>query len=634
MTTVVARECPLNRALDLVRPGGRVLLATPGSEAAYVGNFVLSTSGTSRARRVTIAPVQVGDKPLLDGDASGIGACSTGSCSGPVLTVASGVYANLRSLTVQHGNNTDTGKGGGLDDGGDVALANSTFTGDDAASGGAIFVEDGAVLAVRGSTFSNNAADNGDGGAIDAADGWSTTGTVSVSKSTFTNDSATDSTTYDDNIVGVGGAIDSGDHGGSGVLEVTATSFTDDIASQSGGAIGNGGDNANGTATVVASRFTNNYSGYYGGAINSGGDSGSADLTIAQSTFTGNYSADGGAVNSGTVLANVEANITDSTFDGNSAQLLGGAVNTGYWNLDNAALTVTRSTFSSNQSTYGGAIDNGDDGGSNDDTANGTRTLVVTDSTFYQDSARYAGAIDNGDNNGIGTTTIIGSTFDEIGGFASVNNVNGQLDVAASAFVGSTQQDCYGTITDDGYNFSNDPQTSCGFTGAAHDVTGGAPELGPLQNNGGRTATLAPVSTDPNLLDRIPNPTVVTIRGTTYSLCPGRDQRGRGAPRVRYGCAIGSVDVANTQLPIISSIAPYTSPVVGGSKMAVVLTGVNLTGVTAISFGDASATGLQKSPTRIVAIVPPGVAGSTVEVTVTSPAGTSPFRPSAVYSFN
>jgi hypothetical protein len=73
--------------------------------------------------------------------------------------------------------------------------------------------------------------------------------------------------------------------------------------------------------------------------------------------------------------------------------------------------------------------------------------------------------------------------------------------------------------------------------------------------------------------------------------------------------------------PTLTSIAPNTGPVVGGTT--VVLTGTNLTGATAVSFGATPATSfVVNSATQITAVAPAGTAG-TVPVTATTVGGTS-----------
>ena len=73
--------------------------------------------------------------------------------------------------------------------------------------------------------------------------------------------------------------------------------------------------------------------------------------------------------------------------------------------------------------------------------------------------------------------------------------------------------------------------------------------------------------------------------------------------------------------PIVASIAPDAGPLGGGTS--VTLTGTNLSGATAVSFGVTAATGFTvNSATSITATTPAGSAG-VVDVTVTTVGGTS-----------
>jgi hypothetical protein len=75
------------------------------------------------------------------------------------------------------------------------------------------------------------------------------------------------------------------------------------------------------------------------------------------------------------------------------------------------------------------------------------------------------------------------------------------------------------------------------------------------------------------------------------------------------------------QAPTVSALAPTTGPVAGGTS--VVITGTNLTGATAVKFGLLAATAFTvNSATQITATSPAGLAGA-VDVTVTTPGGTS-----------
>ncbi|MGD0075802.1 MAG: choice-of-anchor Q domain-containing protein, partial [Candidatus Binataceae bacterium] len=227
--------------------------------------------------------------------------------------------------------------------------------------------------------------------------------------------------------------------------------------------------------------------------VNSGARLNLDDLTITQ----GSASYAGGIHNVGTLT------ITNSTVSGNSASYGGG--------IDNAGtLTVTDSTFSGNSASvsYGGAIDNGG-------------TLTVTNSTFSGNNASYyGGGIWNG-----GTLTVTNSTFSgnsSTGGIIG-NGGNGTTTISNSILAANTALNCSGTITNGGYNISDD--ATCGFgtsTGANGDTIGDYVNpllsVGGLANNGGPTQTIALQSGSP-AIDAIP-----------IANCPLADQRGFPRP--------------------------------------------------------------------------------------------------------
>jgi hypothetical protein len=85
----------------------------------------------------------------------------------------------------------------------------------------------------------------------------------------------------------------------------------------------------------------------------------------------------------------------------------------------------------------------------------------------------------------------------------------------------------------------------------------------------------------------------------------------------------GDAFTYSTSLPTVASISPTSGPTAGGTT--VTITGNGLTGATAVAFGGVAATGVtvNGAGTTVTAISPAGSAGSTVAVTVTTPAGTS-----------
>jgi hypothetical protein len=88
--------------------------------------------------------------------------------------------------------------------------------------------------------------------------------------------------------------------------------------------------------------------------------------------------------------------------------------------------------------------------------------------------------------------------------------------------------------------------------------------------------------------------------------------------------------VAHPLIPTVTSLSPSSGQISGGTP--VIITGTNFTNVSAVDFGSIPATSFTvNSSTQITAISPPGAALGTVNVTVTTSAGTS--TPSAGSQF-
>jgi N-acetylneuraminic acid mutarotase len=83
--------------------------------------------------------------------------------------------------------------------------------------------------------------------------------------------------------------------------------------------------------------------------------------------------------------------------------------------------------------------------------------------------------------------------------------------------------------------------------------------------------------------------------------------------------------------PAISGVSPAHGPVNGGTGVSI--TGTNFTGATEVMFGASSATSFTiNSDTSITAIAPASALG-TVDVTITSPSGTSAVTPADAYTY-
>ena len=154
--------------------------------------------------------------------------------------------------------------------------------------------------------------------------------------------------------------------------------------------------------------------------------------------------------------------------------------------------------------------------------------------------------------------------------------------------------------------------------------------------------------------------TVVTLTGTGFSAAPATGAVRFGGVAAAYTVlsdtqitamapagAAGTVDVTvatiggtsaasagdrftYAEAPTVASLAPATGPSAGGTQ--VTLTGTHLSAASTVKFGHQYASGVSVlSDTQLTAISPPG--SGTVDLTVTSPGGTSSVTGSARFSY-
>ena len=218
-----------------------------------------------------------------------------------------------------------------------------------------------------------------------------------------------------------------------GNLAISGVTISGAQTSSRGGAFNNSG-----TLTVINSTISGNTAGTGGGGIVNYGI-----LNIANSTISGNTSNSGGG---GIVNNSGTFSISNSTISGNSTSTgAGGGIN----NNNGGTLTVINSTISGNTAnTNGGGI------------FNNSVTTVINSTISGNTAGNNGGGINSGGTLNISNTIIANST-------------NGG-DYAGTGAIGTNSNN----LVEDGTL----PGTS--------EITGD-PQLGPLQNNGGTTFTMA-----------------------------------------------------------------------------------------------------------------------------------------------
>ncbi len=284
-------------------------------------------------------------------------------------------------------------------------IAVFNFTGDDDSEGGGAFITSVADLTIEDSGFTSNAAGTGwNGGAVRVENPTDSgiSGSVAITGSVF-----------ESNLADQGGAasIDS-----PGSVTVTGSTFLLNHASPGEGGGGGGAlrvyDAQEGGVQITSSRFSENISDVSAGAVFL--DLIQGPIGVETTTFEHN-TADtvGGAV---VVLNDVEGptfSVADSEFIDNTAtngadQEGGGAI---YMNTSGGGASITRSQFLENKSDErGAAVFVG--------TVNVDTMFTILQSTFARNDLTFDGrrgiSVHIGDNNGV--VDVSDSTLDEAGG--------------------------------------------------------------------------------------------------------------------------------------------------------------------------------------------------------------------------
>ncbi len=298
-----------------------------------------------------------------------------------------------------------------------------------------------------------------------------------------------------------------------------------------GGGLLNNGRPGLDAARVVSSAIVANvnfagpgFTGYGGGIDNEGGA-----LTVISSTVAGNTAASngGGLENGGAArLALVASTVSGNTTSGGGA---GGGIDDGGLN-GSGLVTLTDSTVYSNTASVGGGLS----------ILSGVGTLALTDSTVYSNTASVGGGLDD--------TAISGTVA--LTGTILAGNTAGQGPDCNTQGSGGNHN---GLLTSGGYNLLGNGDSCQGLTNGAHGDQVGAsnqlldPRLGPLQDNGGPTQTLAPRA-DSTAIGAVP----ASACATTI------DQRGVARPDPASGspgyCTVGAVEYQAH--PVTRHVAP------------------------------------------------------------------------------
>ena len=134
-------------------------------------------------------------------------------------------------------------------------------------------------------------------------------------------------------------------------------------------------------------------------------------------------------------------------------------------------------------------------------------------------------------------STLYGNSAANGGGILNAGTLTMKSTLLAGQTSGGSCDLSGGTATSDGYNLDDDGSCALTATGDQSDVTNAGSYLGPLQNNGGPTPTIAMV-TGSSAIDATPVNECTDAFGSPVST----DQRGITRPQGK-GCDIGAFEV-------------------------------------------------------------------------------------------
>ena len=500
-------------ATDNGGPAGQKVTATSGdlrfcieqADAAHsatsdIINFssaVFSTPQTITLKSAN-GPLVVNDShPLAINGPTGDTVTVSGGDAIEVLDIAGGTVS-ISHLAIAHGNavsNASTsGQGGGIFDSGQLTLTDCTLDHDVAGpSAGGLFVNVNSSATLLNCTFNLDTAAqtspvvDGEGGAIFTA------GTLKLTDCILSN------------------CLAGGVGGGAIFITVNANAtLTNCTLSNDKAPVEDGGgifvDDLS-TATLTNCTLSDDSAANGGGGICTDGRS---TLTVKQCTFSDDSAATGGGI------ANVQggtATVTESTFSNDSKSAF----------VNQGTATLTACTFNNDSGISGGGLEN-------------LATATVTNCTFSNDTATSTSSIDGGgaiaNVNAIGgaTLTVLNCT---IANSAAINGCSGggilnqtgatlnliNTIVAENTATGSGPE-VAGSVNSADHNLIGDGRGMSIVTDKGGNLIGGNgkpvidPRLGPLQNNGGPTQTLALLADSP------------AIGHADNTKAPGTDQRG------------------------------------------------------------------------------------------------------------
>ncbi|MGC7402303.1 IPT/TIG domain-containing protein [Pandoraea pneumonica] len=274
-------------------------------------------------------------------------------------------------------------------------------------------------------------------------------------------------------------------------------------------------------------------------------------------------------------------------------------------------------------------------------TPNGTSATSASSKFTYYPTPTIAGVFPNSAPATGGTAVVIsgtnfvsGSTTVSFGGAFVTPSVVTQTSMTVTAPAGTPGP---ATITVNAPGGTATQSGSFTYT-AVPVVTSLSPTTGPLA--GGATVTiLGSGFTGASSVSFGATTVTPTVNSDSQITVTAPSKTGAGTVDVTVTVPGGGTSATNLNakftyaaVPATTTIAPASGPAAGGTT--VTISGTGFTNATAVMFATGFGTNLNVvSDTQLTVKAPSGTAGSTADVTVMTPGGTSPPNPSVRYTF-
>lgn len=477
----------------------------------------------STPRTITLTSPLVLSQPAgplaIEGPGAGLLTLSGGDAV-QVFRIEAGVGAAISGLTIADGRDPE---GGGIWNDGELTIAHVVISGnwavgrdgdnqgDDGLGGG---IYNAGALTIRDAVFQQNAATGGSGrsgGGAGIGGAVYNVGTLTMNEGRFDRNQALGRFGLFGGGGGSGGAIYNG-----GIATMAHLAMDGNSARVGGNSLGIPGVGSS------------------GGAIHNDGT-----LTLFDASFTGNGAGGGGAIRSTSVMS-----LFDVLIAGGDADEGGGVSNTGTALIKGATIRDNRA-YGTTWSRYGNRNDSNGGGVANSGSMTIVNATIVgnTAADPYRQARGRGAGIGNSGTLLLLNSTVADNTADEAGGlwtFGSQAVTMTGESLFRSADVGNVGVADGGVFRSLGRNlFSDSPSLPLDPS----DLVAVDPLLGPLQDNGGPTPTMALLPGSPALDGGVP------VAGVTS------DQRGVPRPQ---GAApdIGAFESAGLAPAFASLISP------------------------------------------------------------------------------